>query len=79
MSVIKDLETGEFVRVKDGSEVTHRIPVPGKRAVACMLGGEDKRTLFLLTAETTIEELAQGKSIGRIETVRVETPGAGLP
>ena len=70
---------GEFIRVKDGGEVTHRVPVPDKRAVACMLGGEGRQTLFMLTAATTLEELAQGKSRASIETVRVEVPGAGLP
>ena len=70
---------GEFIRVKDGGEVTHRVPVPDKRAVACMLGGEGRQTLFMLTAATTLEELAQGKSEASIETVRVEVPGAGLP
>jgi sugar lactone lactonase YvrE len=69
----------EFVRVLDGGEITHRIPVSGRRAVACMLGGADRRTLYLLTAETSVEELAEGKSKGRIETARVEVPGAGWP
>jgi len=67
----------EFIRVWEGGEISQRVPVPGRRAVACMLGGEDRKTLFLLTAETTIEELAQGKSRGRIEIVRVDVPGAG--
>ncbi len=71
--------TSEFVRVKEGGAITHRIPVPGKWAVACMLGGEDRRTLFLCTAETTLQDLGQGKSVGWIETVRVEVAGAGLP
>ena len=76
---VSSFESGEFVRVEDGGTITERIPVPGKRAVACALGGPQRRTLFLLTAETTLEELAQGKSIGRVETVQVDTPGAGLP
>jgi len=71
--------TSEFVRVREGGDITHRIPVPGKWAVACMLGGEDRRTLFLCTAETTLQGLGQGKSIGWIETVRVDIPGAGRP
>jgi len=71
--------TGEFLRVKDGGDITHRIPVPGKWAVACMLGGEDRRTLFLCTAETTLQGLGEGKSIGWIETVGVEVAGAGRP
>ena len=69
----------EFIRVYEGGDIAERVPVPGKRAVACMLGGTDRKTLFLLTAETTIEELAQGKSVGRVETVRVDVPGAGFP
>ncbi len=76
---VSSFGTDEFVRVTEGGTVTHRVPVAGKRAVACMLGGEDRRTLFLLTAETSIEDLAQGKSVGYIETAQVETPGAGLP
>ncbi len=70
---------GEFMRVKDGGAVTHRIAVPDKRAVACILGGEDRQTLFMLTAATTVEELAQGQSAACIETVQVAVPGAGLP
>ena len=76
---VSSFSTDEFVRVTEGGSVTHRVPVSGKRAVACMLGGEGRQTLFLLTAETSIEELAQGKSAGYIETVQVEIPGAGLP
>ena len=76
---VSSFESGEFVRVEDGGTITDRIPVPGKRAVACALGGPQRQTLFLMTAETTLEDLAQGKSIGRVETVLVDTPGAGLP
>jgi sugar lactone lactonase YvrE len=71
--------TGEFLRVREGGDITHHIPVPGKWAVACMLGGGDRRTLFLCTAETTLQGLGQGKSTGWIETVHVDVPGAGLP
>jgi sugar lactone lactonase YvrE len=69
----------EFIRVKQGGEIVERVPTPGKKAVACVLGGEDRRTLFLCTAETSLEELHEGKSKGRIETVRVDVPGAGIP
>jgi len=69
----------EYIRVWEGGEIAARVAVPGRRAVACMLGGEDRRTLFLLTAETNVEDLAQGKSRGAIETARVDVPGAGYP
>lgn len=70
---------GETVRVRDGGEVTDRVALNGKRAVACMLGGKDRKTLFLCTAETTLEELHEGRSKGFVETVQVDVPGAGLP
>ena len=69
----------EFIRVWEGGEIAARVAVPGRRAVACALGGEDRRTLFMLTAETTLEELQQGKSKGRVETARVDVPGTGSP
>jgi sugar lactone lactonase YvrE len=71
--------TEEFVRVREGGQQTDRIPTPGKWAVACMLGGEDHCTLYLLTAETSGPELAQGKAKGFIETATVPVPGAGWP
>lgn len=71
--------THEFVRVREGGAIAERIALSGKLAVACMLGGEDRRTLFLLTAETSMEALRRGQSKGYIETVRVDIPGSGLP
>jgi sugar lactone lactonase YvrE len=72
--------TGEFLRVKEGGEVTDRISYEDKLAVACMLGGEDRRTLFLLTG-TVPPSATDTKEppMGWIETVRVDVPGAGLP
>ncbi len=69
----------EFVRVRDGGEIVERIPVTGRGAYACMLGGADGRTLFLCTAVGSQGDLAQGKTRGAIETVRVAVPHAGLP
>jgi len=72
--------THEFLRVKQGGAVAERVTLSdGKLAIACMLGGEDRRTLFLLIAETSVEELLKDRSKGYIETVRVDVPGAGLP
>jgi len=68
-----------FVRVAPTGEIVERILRPGCRAVACVLGGEDRKSLFLLTADTTGPELMQGRSQSRIEVVRVPVPGAGFP
>jgi len=66
------------LRVREGGEITHRINI-ATQAYACMLGGPQRNTLFMLTAETTNPEGARAKSSGRIETIPVEVPGAGLP
>jgi sugar lactone lactonase YvrE len=71
--------TGECVRVREGGEVTHRVNSHAKGVYACMLGGDDRRALYLCTANTTGPELVKGISTGWIESVRADVPGAGLP
>jgi sugar lactone lactonase YvrE len=66
------------MRVREGGKITHYIEV-ATQAYACMLGGPQRRTLFMLTAETINPDGARAKSSGRIEMVEVEVPGAGLP
>ena len=39
----------EFVRVRDGGEITDRLAIPG--GVACALGGDRRATLFLLAVD----------------------------
>jgi sugar lactone lactonase YvrE len=68
----------EVIRVREGGEVARRIKV-STQAFACMLGGPDRRTLFIFTAETIVPDEARVKASGRLETVVVEVPGAGLP
>jgi sugar lactone lactonase YvrE len=43
-----------------------------------MLGGPDRRTLFILT-NTGSGPAMGSKADGRIETIPVEVPGAGWP
>jgi sugar lactone lactonase YvrE len=69
---------GVCIRVRDGGEVVQKIET-GRGCFACMLGGPDRRTLFLLTADDSDPEKARAARSGRIETVRVDAPGAGLP
>jgi sugar lactone lactonase YvrE len=70
--------SGEVLRCCEGGRVTHRVR-PRGQAFACMLGGPDRLTLFVLTAETMSPGEARGRAGGMIETVRVEVPGTGLP
>jgi sugar lactone lactonase YvrE len=63
--------SGKIFRVLEGGKVTHEVKV-STQAYACMLGGLDRCTLFVATS--TADHLE-----GRIEMVKVEIPGAGLP
>jgi sugar lactone lactonase YvrE len=70
------------LRVAEGGEVLDRIQVEekGRHPVACVLGGPERRTLYLLTATTYGEaEPSLQARAGRIEQVRVAVPGAGWP
>jgi sugar lactone lactonase YvrE len=72
---------GAFVRVRRGGEVTDRIEVEeGRHAIACVLGGEERRTLFMLTATTFGDaEPSRAALAARVETLDVDVPGAGWP
>ena len=65
------------LRVREGGEVLQRIAVE-HQAYACMLGGADRRTLYICTAETH-DPAKTASNTGRIESVLVDVPGAGLP
>ena len=65
-------------RVVDGGEITHHVDLD-LNCYACMLGGEDRRTLYLVTAPTSGRGGAADRREGRIERLRVEVPGAGSP
>lgn len=66
----------EVLRIQEGAQVVDRVPVDNF-ALACMLGGPERRTLFILTTE--VLNPADDKARGRIETVQVDVPGAGWP
>jgi sugar lactone lactonase YvrE len=66
------------VRVAEGGEVLDEVPTD-RSAVACALGGDDRRTLYVLTSKGTRPERVAGAATGRIESVRVEVPGVGWP
>jgi sugar lactone lactonase YvrE len=69
-----------YMRVgKDGS-VLDVVETNGGWGVACVLGGDDRRTLFMLMADTTRESMHQpGGTHSRIEMMEVDVPGAGWP
>jgi sugar lactone lactonase YvrE len=70
--------THHMVRVLEGGKITHDLDLGARSAYACMLGGQDRRTLYVITNTGSGPAIAD-KRDGRIETMRVDVPGAGLP
>jgi sugar lactone lactonase YvrE len=74
-------DTGVCLRVTEGGNVVDRIELD-RPCYACMLGGDDGRTLFMLVARwfgpDKIDELVQAKT-GQVLLTRVAVPHAGWP
>jgi sugar lactone lactonase YvrE len=70
--------SNECLRVEQGGRVTHRIPLE-RGAFACMLGGSDRRNLYILTATSSEPEVCRKERSGRVEVARAPYPAAGLP
>lgn len=69
---------GGCFRIAAGGEVVGHVEA-SQTVFACALGGEDRRTLFLLTAPSFLPDQVAGKGLGRIEATVVDVPGAGWP
>jgi sugar lactone lactonase YvrE len=69
----------QVVRVEEGGTVTERVSTGDRRAIACMLGGDDRRDLYVCATGTLDPEKSVAERSGAIEVCRVDVPGAGLP
>jgi sugar lactone lactonase YvrE len=67
------------LRVREGGEVLDQVTLSERNAYACMLGGADRKTLFVCTALGRNPDEWIAQRAGRIEKVRVAVAGAGLP
>jgi sugar lactone lactonase YvrE len=68
----------DVIRVKEGGQITGRVTV-SSRAYACILGGPDRKSLYLTTAAPGLFADLKDKRSGRIEVLPVDVPGAGIP
>jgi sugar lactone lactonase YvrE len=68
----------EMILVAEGGEVIQRV-VTSQNCYACMLGGDDGKTLFAVTAVSSSADQASASRSGKIETVRVNAARAGWP
>ena len=73
------LDESSFVRVAPDGRILDRIVVPGRRAVACVLGGDDRKTLFCVSMDPDRGTEAGPKSQSYVDATVVEVPGAGYP
>ena len=70
---------GGYLRVAEGGEVRGRVDTePGWVGIACMLGGPERRSLFMLDA-TTFDPKKTSRGTSRLRVVDVEVSGAGFP
>jgi sugar lactone lactonase YvrE len=71
--------TGEVLRVRAGGAILERISLGGRGAFACMLGGAERRTLFIATAGLFKFGLPLRPEPAAIVSVDVAVAGDGLP
>lgn len=69
---------GQFERILDGGQVSDRIPVGDRTAIACALGGPEGRTLFLVTTSDAYPERLRGTRFSRLDAVTVDVPAPGF-
>jgi len=76
-----DVPNKRCVRVREGGEVLQTINLD-RGCFACMLGGRDRKTLFMVAAEwrgmEKIPEVARART-GQVLTIDAPAPGAGWP
>jgi sugar lactone lactonase YvrE len=68
----------ECVLVSLGGEIVATVET-SQPCYACMLGGPERRTLYMMTAPSSMPDVVSNARQGRIECAEVSTPGAGLP
>ncbi len=68
----------QVIRIREGGEIAHRFPTP-MPGFACMLGGDEGRTLFVMCALGSMPEEVARRAGGAIYTTTVDVPHAGRP
>ena len=68
----------QFERIVEGGEVTDRIDIGERTAIACALGGPEGRTLFLVTTPDAYPDRVRGTLLSRLDATTVDVPAAGF-
>jgi sugar lactone lactonase YvrE len=75
---VADALGGRVIRVREGGEIAEAIEA-GTGVFACMLGGEDGRTLFLCSAPDFDRTARSAAREAKLLAARVDVPHGGLP
>jgi sugar lactone lactonase YvrE len=67
-----------FIRVREGGEVVETITIP-LIALACVLGGPERRTLFMMSSAHTDPADCRAHLTGTVTATEVEVGGVGFP
>ncbi|MGD0292327.1 MAG: SMP-30/gluconolactonase/LRE family protein [Terracidiphilus sp.] len=76
---VADAKEGRLIRVAEGGDILEELKTDGLGVFACMLGGENERTLFACVAPTFNEAEASANHRAAIWMTNVDVPRAGLP
>jgi len=76
---VADALGNRVLRVREGGVVVEEVSTGDLGVFACMLGGEDRRTLYLCTAPSFAEHERRDTREAVLLSCRVDVPGAGLP
>jgi sugar lactone lactonase YvrE len=76
---VADVRNQRLIRVAEGGAILDELNTGGLCVFACMLGGDDGRTLFACAAPTFDETEAAAHHRSSILMTRVAVPHAGLP
>ena len=76
-----DVPNQRCARVLEGGEVVRSVNLD-RGCFACMLGGTDRKTLFMIATEwrgmESIQQVARERT-GRLLTIEAPAPGVGWP
>ncbi len=76
---VADAIHSRVIRVREGGDITDEISTGPMGAYACMLGGDDGRTLFLCAAPSFLEHERRPVREAQLLATRVAVPRGGRP
>lgn len=76
---VADALNNRVVRVAEGGEILEEISTGDDGVFACMLGGDDGRTLYMCVAPNFDETERSSTRLGRLLATTVDVPHAGMP